>query len=183
MKTSEIVLSLVAATFAGIAVVTWNGEAEAVERADKAQAALNAANVRNAQLTKADGEHRARIADLEKSLKAAAAEAADVKTQLSAAVEAMKAAKKDLEVGLCLLTAFDGVTEFGSVAQSGEFGRERVHLGGGVGARLLQLRGLRDRLGEGVLGVLGGRLGGLEVLLGGLHGLDRGAELRLHVGG
>ena len=69
MKTSEIVLSLVAATFAGIAVVTWNGEAEAVERADKAQAALNAANVRNAQLTRADGEHRARIADLEKSLK------------------------------------------------------------------------------------------------------------------
>lgn len=97
MKTSEIVLAALATTFAGIAVITWNGEAEAIERADKAQAALNAANVRNAQLTKADGEHRARIADLEKSLKAAAAEAADVKTQLNAAVEASKAAKKDLE--------------------------------------------------------------------------------------
>ena len=35
MKTREIILILLAATFGGIAIVTWSGEAEANARAQK----------------------------------------------------------------------------------------------------------------------------------------------------
>ncbi len=143
MKTSEIVLSLVAATFAGIAVVTWNGEAEAVERADKAQAALNAANVRNAALVKADGEHRARISDLEKSLKTAAAEAADTRTQLNAAIEGMRAAKKELEAAQA--SAKDAKDALAKAAtKAAELEKARADAAAQVNALSTELAGLRS---------------------------------------
>lgn len=99
MKTREVLLILIAAAFAGVAIVTWSGAEEANERAVNIRKEADAARTRSETEIKALGERIAKeAAAARKSAdEAAAAAAAKITEAASATTKAEAAAAKAKE--------------------------------------------------------------------------------------
>lgn len=99
MKTREVLLILIAAAFAGVAIVTWSGAEEANERAVNIRKEADAARTRSETEIKALGERIAKEAAAAKKSadEAAAAAAAKITEAASATTKAEAAAAKAKE--------------------------------------------------------------------------------------
>lgn len=93
MKTREVLLILIAAAFAGVAIVTWSGAEEANERAVNIRKEADAARTRSETEIKALGERIAKeAAAARKSADEAAAAAASKITEAASATTKAEAA-------------------------------------------------------------------------------------------